>query len=245
MPFEVFTDLKTERNRAKSEGADGVGYGVLYSHLDPDNDRNTVSVLGNPSLSDVRVMLIGIRNKSNSVKDGTIWVNELKVTEFNEDGGWALKTNMNLSVSDLAMVNFTYNKETAGFGGVDQGLSQRRLDDYEQYNLAVQGDVGKLLPEKAQLQAPVYYSLSKDKVTPKYNPLDQDILLKDALDAAVTKHEKDSIKSFALTTKRVESFSVSGLRFNVKSKNPMPWDPANFTVSFSFTVTLSGLMITV
>ncbi len=234
VPFEVFTDLKTERNRAKSEGADGVGYGVLYSHLDPDNDRNTVSVLGNPSLSDVRVMLIGIRNKSNSVKDGTIWVNELKVTEFNEDGGWALKTNMNLSVSDLAMVNFTYNKETAGFGGVDQGLSQRRLDDYEQYNLAVQGDVGKLLPEKAQLQAPVYYSLSKDKVTPKYNPLDQDILLKDALDAAVTKHEKDSIKSFALTTKRVESFSVSGLRFNVKSKNPMPWDPANFTVSFSF-----------
>ncbi|MDE5875016.1 MAG: cell surface protein SprA, partial [Muribaculaceae bacterium] len=72
--FDAFTNLKTERNREKSLGTEGVGYGVLYSKRDPSNDHNIVSVLGNPSLSDVRVMLIGVRNRSNSVKDGTIWV---------------------------------------------------------------------------------------------------------------------------------------------------------------------------
>lgn len=234
VPFDAFTNIKTLRNREHSAGAEGVGYGRLYSMRDPGNDRNTVSVLGNPSLSDVRVMLIGIRNKSNSVKDGTIWVNELRVTDFNESGGWAAKVNANLAMSDVAMLNFAMHKETAGFGGVDQGLSQRRLDDYEQYNFAVQGDAGKVFPAAAKLSAPIYYARSSEKTTPKYNPLDQDILLKDALDAAATKHEKDSIKSYALTRKTVESFSISNLKFNVQSKNPMPWDPANFQVSFSF-----------
>ncbi|MBD5356441.1 MAG: cell surface protein SprA [Bacteroides sp.] len=232
--FDAFTDLKVARNHDRSAGVEGVGYATLYSARDPHNDHNTISVLGNPSLSDVRVMLIGVRNKSNSVKNGTIWVNELRVTDFNEDGGWAAKVNANLTLSDLGMVNFSMHKETAGFGSVDQGLSARRLDDYEQYNFAVQGDVGKVFPAAAKLSAPVYYSRSSEKTTPKYNPLDQDILLKDALDAATTKHEKDSIKSFAVTHKTVESFSLSNMKFNVQSKNPMPWDPANFQVSFSF-----------
>lgn len=234
VPFDAFTDLKVDRNHDRSAGMEGVGYNVLYSRRDPNNDHNTISVLGNPSLSDVRVMLIGIRNKSNSVKNGTIWVNELRVTDFNEDGGWAAKVNANLTLSDLGMLNFSMHKETAGFGSVDQGLSARRLDDYEQYNFAVQGDVGKVFPAGAKLSAPVYYSVSSEKTTPKYNPLDQDILLKDALNAATTKHEKDSIKSFAVTRKTVESFSLSNLKFNVQSKNPMPWDPANFQLSFSF-----------
>ena len=235
VPFDVFTKLKTERNRKKSEHVEGVGYIRLYSELDPDNNNNTVSVLGNPSLSDVRVILIGIRNKSNSVKDGVVWVNEMKVTEFNEDGGWAAKANANLSLSDIGMVNFSFNKETAGFGGVDQGLSARRMEDYSQYNVAVQGDIGKVIPEKAKLNAPIYYSRSSETTTPKYNPLDQDILLKDALDAASTKQEKDSIKNYAVTRKITESFSISNLRFNIQNKNPMPWDPANFQLAFSFT----------
>ena len=234
VPFDLFTSLKTQRNRDKSANVEGVGYGILYTGHDPENNQNTVAVLGNPSLSDVRVMLIGIRNRSNSVKDGDVWVNELKVTDFNESGGWAANVNANLAMSDLAMVNFSAHKETAGFGSVDQGLSQRRLDDYEQYNVAVQGDFGKFLPEKAKLSAPIYYSRSQETTTPKYNPLDQDILLKDALDAATTKAEKDSIKNYAVTKKVVESFAISNLKFNVQSKVPMPWDPANFQISFSF-----------
>ncbi len=234
LPLDLFTDAKVERNQLMSEGHQDVGYRILYSTRDPNNQRNTVSVMGNPSLSDVRTMLIGVRNKSNTVKNGTVWVNELKVTEFNQDGGWAAKVNANLAISDVATINFAMHKETAGFGSVDQGLSSRRLDNYDQYNIAVQGNVGKLLPEKVKLNAPIYYSRSSETTTPKYNPLDQDILLKDALEAATTKAEKDSIKSYSVTKKVTESFSLTNLRFNVNSKNAMPWDPANFTVAFNF-----------
>ena len=205
-----------------------MGYNILYSRRDPANEHNLVSVLGNPSLSDVRVMLIGVRNRSNSVKDGVVRVNELRVTDFNESGGWAAKVNANLAMSDVAMLNFAMHRETAGFGGVDQSLSQRRLDDYEQYNIAVQGDLGKVIPSGAKLTAPIYYSKSTERTTPKYNPLDQDILLKDALKAAVSSRERDSIKSYSVTRKNVESFSISNLKFNVQSSNPMPWESSEF-----------------
>ena len=232
--LQNLVDLKKARNAAKRNEEAGVGYGTLYTGRDPDNERNRMAVMGNPSLSDVRVMLVGVRNNASSTKDGIVWVNELKVTEFNESGGWATKANATLNVSDLATLNFGAHIETAGFGGVDQSLNERRLDDYEQYNFAVQGDVGRLLPEAVKLRAPVYYSVSKEKTSPKYNPLDQDVLLKDALDECTDKAERDSINDYAVERTTVRNFSISGLKFDVKSKNPMPWDPANFTINFSF-----------
>ena len=232
--LQSLVNLKRERNQAKRNEESGVGFGTLYTGYDPDNERNRIAVIGNPSLSDVRVVLIGVRNNSPVTKDGIVWVNELKVTDFNEEGGWAAKVNATLNISDLATVNLGMHKETAGFGGVDQSLNERRLDDYDQYNIAVQGDVGKLVPEKLKLTAPIYYSYSKEKTSPKYNPLDQDVLLKDALDEAGSKHARDSISGYAEEQTVVRNFSISGLKFDVQSKTPMPWDPANFTMSFSF-----------
>ncbi|MDE6371392.1 MAG: cell surface protein SprA, partial [Duncaniella sp.] len=236
MDFDLQTlvDLKKERNRAKNEGEAGVGYGVVYTSRDPDNERNRISVKGNPTLSDIRVMLVGIRNNSSTTKDGTVWLNELKVTDFNNSGGWAAKGNVNVGVSDIATINVGGHIETAGFGSVDQTLNSRRMDDYQQFNLAVQVDAGRFLPEKAKLRAPIYYSVSKETSTPKYNPLDQDVELKDALDACVTKAQKDSILNYAREKTTIKSFSISGLKFDVKSKTPKPWDPSNFTFNFSF-----------
>lgn len=232
--LQNLVDLKKERNVAKMQENSTVGYATLYSGRDPDNERNTISVLGNPSLSDVRVLLVGVRNNASTTKDAIVWVNELKVTDFNDEGGWAAKANVNLGISDIATLNFGTHVETAGFGGVDQALNDRRLDDYEQYNFAVQAELGRFLPEKVQLKAPVYYSISKEKTSPKYNPLDQDVLLQDALDDAKTEAEKDSINDYAVERTTIQSFSISGLNFGIKSKNPMPWDPANFTLNFSF-----------
>ena len=232
--LQQLVDLKKERNHAKNDNTPGVGYAIPYSKRDPSNERCRMTVVGNPSLSDVRVMMVGVRNNASTVKDATVWLNELKVTDFNNSGGWAAKGNVNLGLSDIGTLNFAAHKETAGFGAVDQALNSRRMDDYEQYSFAMQIDAGRFLPESFKLRAPIYYSVTKEKTTPKYNPLDQDVELKDALDACTTKAQKDSILNYAVDHSTVKNFSISGLKFDVKSKNPMPWDPANFTVNFSF-----------
>ncbi|MDE6627828.1 MAG: cell surface protein SprA, partial [Muribaculaceae bacterium] len=234
LKLQNLVDLKKERNRAKAQEGSNVGYATLYTGRDPENERNRMAVMGNPSLSDIRVMLVGVRNNSNAKKDGVVWVNELKVTDFDESGGWAAKANVNLGVSDVATLNFSTHMESAGFGNVDQGLNSRRMDDYRQFNFAVQADLGRFLPEKVKLRAPIYYSMSEEVTTPKYNPLDQDVLLKDALDDAATQQERDSITSYAEERSTVKSFSISGLKFDVTSARPMPWDPSNFTINFSF-----------
>lgn len=232
--LERLPELKTQRNRDKRADNSNVSFAEPYSMYDPDNERNRMTVVGNPSLSNIRTMLIGIRNNSGSTKNGTVWVNELRLTDFDQSGGWAAKGNINLGISDIATVNVGGQLETAGFGSIDQSLTQRRMDDYYQYNVSTQVDVGRFLPEKAQVSIPVYYSYSEQITTPQYNPIDEDVKLADALDAAKTKVEKDSIKSLAVERRTVESLSVSGVKVNIKSKNPMPYDPANFTLSYSY-----------
>ncbi|MDE6612025.1 MAG: cell surface protein SprA, partial [Muribaculaceae bacterium] len=132
LKLQSLVELKKQRNRAKRAEESGVGYGTLYTGRDPENERNRMGVIGNPSLSDVRVILIGVRNNAATQKDGIVWVNELKVTDFDEAGGWAAKANATLSMSDVATLNLGAHIETAGFGSVDQSLNERRLDDYQQ-----------------------------------------------------------------------------------------------------------------
>lgn len=231
--LQAFVELKRHRNMRKAEGATDVGYGLLYTEPYPDDETRRISVMGNPTLANVKVMLIGVRNSASTVKDVTVWVNELKVTEFNSKGGWAVKAAVNLAMSDIAALNFASHIETAGFGSVDQALNDRRMDDYRQYSFAMQADLGRFAPSKLKLRAPVYYSVSKETVSPLYNPLDTDVRLSEALDACATDQQRDSIKAYAVENTSSVNFSVSGLTFERRSKRAMPWDPANFNASFS------------
>lgn len=234
--LEILTDLKLERNREKRSGTNGVSFQTVYSGRDPDNDGNTIRVKGNPSLSEVKTVMIGVRNVRNKLKSGEVWVNELRLTDFNEEGGWAANANLNVALSDLGTVNVGGRIETAGFGALDQSLNERRMEDFKQYNVATSIELGKLFPEKAQVSIPFYYAYSKETYDPKYNPLDQDVKLKDAIDKAETKAEKDSIRNYSQDRTVIKSVSFNNVRVNIKSKNPMPYDPANFTLGYSYSI---------
>lgn len=235
IPLSLFTNLKLERNKKKSDPDSGVTYGKLYSGYDPEKSANKVSIIGNPSLAEVRTIMIGIRNNARSKKSGEVWVNELRLTEFDEDGGWAARGNLNVQLSDIGNVNVGGHVETAGFGGLEQSVSERRLDDYYQYSFTTNFELGRFLPAKAKISVPVYFSYSKEKVSPKYNPLDKDILLKDALDILETRQEKDSLRSIAEEIVTYKNFSLSNMRVGIASKKPMPYDPANFSFSYAYT----------
>ena len=63
--------------------------------------------------------------------------------------------------------------------------------------------------------------------------MNEDIKLSDALDAVETQAEKDSIKSYSLDQTTNQSFSVNNVKVDIRSKNPMPYDPANFSLGYS------------
>lgn len=236
-PLKLLTNLKLERNKEKRKAGSEVSYTTLYSTNDPDNQQNKVSIIGNPSLSDIQVMMIGVRNNSRTLKSAEIWVNELRMTDFDEEGGWAAQGNLNINLSDIGSVSFTGRKETIGFGSIDQSLNERRSDDYSTYTIATNLDLGRFIPEKINASIPFYYSYSNQTTTPKYDPLNQDITLKESLDLVDTKAEKDSIKNLAQDKTVTKSLSFSNVKFDIKSKNPMPYDPANFTFGYAYSET--------
>ena len=226
------TGLKKERNKAKANGQ--ASYNRLYSAYDPDQPKNRISVMGNPTLGEVKTMVIGVRNNSGEVKSGEVWVNELRLKEFNNSGGWAAQGTLNLQLSDLGTVNVQGKYTSAGFGGLEEGVAQRSTDNYSNYTVTANVELGKFFPDKAKVSAPLYYSVTKEKTSPKYNPLDNDMLLDEALDAAANKHERDSIESIAVTKVTQTNLSLSNVRVGIQTKrHPMPYDPANFSFSYS------------
>lgn len=230
--LSVFTSLKKRRNTLKSQGV--TSFNKLFSEYDSSRPNNRVSIIGNPTLGEVKTIMIGIRNNSRAVKSVEVWVNELRLQEFTNDGGWAAQGNLNIQFSDLGSVNLRGHIETAGFGGLEQSINERNDEDIYDYNITTSLELGKLFPEKAKVNIPLYYSYSKEVVRPKYNPLDTDMLLKDALDACANDHERDSLKNLTTTKTINKNFSLSNVKVNIATpKHPMPYDPANFSLHYS------------
>ena len=198
--LKKLTDLKKERNKAKANGQ--ASYNRMFSAYDSDKPKNKISVMGNPTLGEIKTMVIGVRNNSGTEKSGEVWLNELRLREYNNSGGWAAQGNLNLQLSDLGTVNVQGKYMSSGFGGLEEGVAQRSTDDQANYTVTANIELGKFFPDKAKVSAPLYYSVTKEKTSPKYNPLDTDMELKDALDAAGSKHERDSIESAVQRSRR-------------------------------------------
>ena len=235
--FQSLTNAKLNRNKAKQNGTANVSNLIPYVVYDPNKPLNKISIVGNPSLSDVQNIMIGVRNGSSAVKSGEIWVNELRMSEFDEDGGWAAMGNMAVGLSDVGSVNLSGRMETAGYGSLESNVTNRRLDDLYQMNFSTSLELGRFLPEKAKLQIPAYFSYTNETVSPKYNPLDQDVLLSDALDNTTSETQRDSLKLVSQAVITSKSFNISGAKVNVRSKTPQFYDPANLSVSYAYTET--------
>ena len=230
--LSAFTNLKKLRNKAKAQGL--ASYLTPYSMQDASHPHNTLTIVGNPSLGEVKTMMIGVRNKSGEIKSGEIWVNELRLKEHNNKGGWAANANLNVQLSDMGSVNASGRYISEGFGGLEDGVASRTTDNYGTYSVTTSLEMGKFFPNKANVSIPLYYSVTKEKTSPKYNPLDTDMELKDALDAASSKQERDSIENIAVTKVTQTNFAISNARVGIATKrHPMPYDPANFSFTYS------------
>lgn len=235
--LKVLTDAKIARNKAKRAGNEGVSNTIPYVIYDDASDKpqNKITVLGNPTLEEVSAIMIGVRNNGQHDASGEVWVNELRLSQFNEQGGVAAMANASLAISDIAQVNVAGRLETAGYGSIESNVLDRNMDNFYQLSVSAAMEAGRLFPEKAKLQIPLYVSYSNETTSPNYDPLDTDVKLSETLSTYNTKHERDSIKSMANTVHESTSFSVSNLKVDIHSKKrDMFYDPANFSLSASY-----------
>lgn len=238
IPLEVFTECKLERNAAKRAEGSTLTLQDVYSMTDPDNTNNRVRVTGNPSLGNVVVMMIGLRARGSGTKSAEVWVNELRLTEFDESGGWAARARTTIQLADLGSVSASGQYSSVGFGSIDQSVLERSMESTRAFDISTSLEVSKLFGIDKYVSIPFYAGYSKTVQTPKYSPFDTDILLSTVLNQAATSEERDSLKEISQTTETTKSLNLT----NVRAKQPQGkktkvYSPSNISASYSYTET--------
>ena len=240
--FEDFQLAKQERNFTSDD--------VTSPYILFLGGGKKITVVGNPNLSRVKTIMIGVRNPKKTSLDseddglpkcGEIWVNELRLTDFDEYGGWAANARFTSRLADFGTVTVAGNMSTIGFGSIEKKINERQKSDDYQYDLSSNLELGKFFPEKYGVKIPLHVSSSEQFSNPQYNPLDPDILFKTTLETMGSKYEQDSLKHIAQDYVSRNAVNFTNIRKlptqnkgdNGKTKTPKVYDLENFTLSYS------------
>ncbi|MGB4775698.1 MAG: cell surface protein SprA, partial [Daejeonella sp.] len=232
--LKVFQNAKIARNSAKLPNGQPWPINVPYTFKD---GVNTITILGQPDLSKVRVYMLGVSNPLNDGLENSaqVWFNELRLTDFDEGGGWAANARLSAKLADFADVSVSGAKSTVGFGSIDKRVSERNRTDNVLFDISSNMELGKFFPARIGIKLPVFINFSSQVSTPQYDPRTQDIELKNVLKNA-PKSVSDSILfdiEDYTTRKSINLINVRKIKTNTSAKNHL-WDIENLSLSYSY-----------
>ncbi|MBR1513685.1 MAG: cell surface protein SprA [Bacteroidales bacterium] len=224
--LEDLVEVKQRRNEAMNQPNSNVRLNYIYSEkirkgtVDGQDYFHTIKVIGNPSISDVEAMMIGIRNPKRQnladaddglPKSAVVWVNELRLTDLNSNGGLAATGRLEATLADLGRVSVNGSYSSAGFGALDSRITNNTFEANSAFNVATDLDLGKFL-ENTGLKIPMHIDYGENRITPLYNPYDPDIKLNDAMALLNNDHERDSLRSMIHDYTRQKNINFMNVR---------------------------------
>ncbi len=201
--------------------------------------QQRIAIKGNPNFGDIRVLMVGVKN-SNPANSGLnvcgeVWFNELRMSDLENEGGWAAVVSMDSNIADFMDVSVTGRRSTIGFGSIDQGPNERSLEDVKQYDFVTNIQLGKLLPEKWGVQIPFNYAQSEELITPKFDQFYNDLTLESRLDAADNSADEDRIRRQSEDYTKRKSINFIGVRKQrTGDKKKRFYDVENLTFNYSY-----------
>lgn len=247
LPLEVLQQIKAKGIFDQSlSNLDPTFYDVVDGQLSEvpvaefaplPTGQQRVAIKGNPNFGDIRVLMVGVKNSGitglNSC--GEVWFNELRMSELDNEGGWAAVVSMDSNIADFADVSATGRRSTIGFGGIEQGPNERNLEDVQQYDVVTNLQLGQLLPKKWGLQVPFNYAQSEELVTPKFDRFYNDLTLDSRLDAASSSEEEERIRVQSEDYTKRKSINFIGVRKQrTGDEKERFYDVENLTFNYSY-----------
>ncbi len=206
--------------------------------------NNKVTILGSPNISDVKGILLGVRNpkQRNGIDDdgsprsAIVWFDELRLTDFNDHPGWATTGRVEADLADLGRVILSGSHSSAGFASLEKKIGQIPLEYTTNFMVSTDIELGKFFGDKAGIRLPLHYDYALTKVTPLYNPLNPDVLLSEDLDTYVDKHKQDSVRRLVTDHTVRQNINFMNVRKDRVggSKKPKIYDIENLDVSFAY-----------
>ncbi len=196
-----------------------------------------IAIKGNPNFGAIRTLMVGVKNRTPDDNGlcGEIWFNELRLSDMDNEGGWAAVAALDTNLADFANVSATGRMSTSGFGSIEQGPNERSREDVQQYDVVTNVNVGQLLPKKWGIQIPFNYGRGVELITPEYDQQFKDIELDTRLETAENNEQRDIIKEQSEDFTRRQSINFIGVRKNRTGESkPHFYDVENFTANYSY-----------
>lgn len=241
IPLQDLPEVKRQRNQQN------ISVMELFSIMTDNGHRITVK--GNPNLRDVKSIMIGVRNPHQTLNpfrpkgsDNAmpvcvqVWVNELRVSDYFEKGGWAANVRMQTQLADLGTFNVAVSHETFGFGAIDKRPLERARNNTTKFDLSTNLELGKFTPQKWGLSIPLFVGYNYSIARPQFNPIDPDVKLRDALSDLDSDNRRDSLKAVSNTIIQRRAVNLTNVRKNRTNskRKPMPWDIENFDATYAW-----------
>ena len=215
--LEQIPTIKLERDALNAGMIDPENTLTKVSPTDPTVGYRIIGddslvVKGEPSLSAVKQLTIGLHNRSLTTytKDDNleVWLDELRLSNVKKDPGTAYRASADISFSDLGRFHIETSNRDPDFHSLEQRLGTGS-------GSSTQGMTGnfaldRFFPPTLGLRLPVNGNYNRSTTTPKYYP-GSDILLDTGDQAAI-----DTVKTFD----ERKGWSISFSR-GIKSTNPL------------------------
>ena len=137
-----------------------------------------------------------------------VWINELRLTDFDQKGGWAANARVTAKLADLGQIALSGAYMTPFFGSIEKKVSERSRETTKQYDASSTLQLSKFLPNDWKLNLPMFIGQSETYITPQYDPSNPDVLM-----TAV--NSKNGFPSIPKITKPANTSPIPSIRKRV------------------------------
>ena len=238
-----FKELKIKRNRDAILAGGSVDFSTPYS---AKYGKAKVSIVGNPTLNGVKTIMLGVRNPrklaGNLNDDGEgkcaeIWFNELRLSDFDDQSGWASIVTASAKLADFANLSVSGSMSTPGWGSIEKKISDRQRETRQDLDVQANVELGKFFGEKSGVKIPAYAGYTIGIVKPQFAPLAPDIefdrYVKEAFPAGDKQDSVRSVQQKVITRKSLNFTNVRKEKTNAKKKKRI-YDLSNFALNYSY-----------
>lgn len=225
--------LKVERDNSNSP------LSVPYPLNGPSVEgRHGFRILGRPDLTQVKVIMIGVRNPKSSDKKShsvCLWANELRMTDFDRTSGWAFNTVLNTKLADFATVSGSFRYTGFGFGSVNSKISERTRDETTTYDITANVNLDKIFLGNTGIKLPMMVGYGSTIINPQYDPANPDVRLDGFLNTLPQK-ERDEYKRLIqdrTVSRSINFTNVRKVKTNPQAKNHL-YDIENLSFNYAY-----------
>jgi len=178
VPFSGFLTLKDSLQGALNLNQ--------IQNFTQDVKRGHYRIKGNPSLTKISIMTVGVANENSGVPaSGEVWIDDVRLTDVIKEFGLNTRLQVDAQLSDLGRISFGISNRDNKFRNLNESIP---TSSSFKYNIGGSINLDRFTPESWGLRLPVNLSTQYQLDLPRFHPGSEDVTI-------LSKENKDFYRS--------------------------------------------------